>query len=121
VHHAPRILVVEDEYLIASELDTELRTAGYVVIGPVPDIDSALDLLKAERPDAAILDVHLAGEWVTPVAEMLKAMSVPFILASGYVAADLQTEPVLRNAVNIGKYWRRESLLEALRTALDGL
>jgi len=52
---------------------------------------------------------------------MLKAMSVPFILASGYVAADLQTEPVLRNAVNIGKYWRRESLLEALRTALDGL
>ena len=121
MHDAPRILVVEDEYLIALELDTELRTAGYRVIGPVPDIDGALELLKADAPDAAILDVSLAGgEWVTPVAETLKAMSVPFILASGYVAADLQAHPVLRDAVNVGKSWRPEYLLRTLRSALDG-
>ncbi|RZN32717.1 hypothetical protein CWO90_12630 [Bradyrhizobium sp. Leo121] len=113
-------MVVEDEYLIALELDTELRTAGYRVIGPVPDIDSALEQLKAERPDAAILDVNLVGQWITPVAEMLKAMSVPFILASGYAAADLQAHPVLRDAVNVGKSWRPEFLLKALRDALDG-
>nr|WP_276573867.1 response regulator [Bradyrhizobium sp. IC3195] len=120
VHDAPRILVVEDEYLIALELDTQLRVAGYRVIGPVPDIDGALKLLKADRPDAAILDVNLAGEWVTPVAQALQAMSVPFILASGYVAADLQGAPVLRDAVNVGKSWRPDYLLKALRSVLEG-
>ncbi|MHC4046743.1 response regulator [Bradyrhizobium sp. 23AC] len=115
---APRILVVEDEYLIALELDTELRAAGYRVMGPVPDIDGALELLKVERPDAAILDVNLAGKWVTPVAETLRSMSVPFILASGYVAADLRGQPVLRDAANVGKSWRSEYLLETLRSAL---
>ncbi|MCA1470035.1 response regulator [Bradyrhizobium sp. IC3195] len=113
-------MVVEDEYLIALELDTQLRVAGYRVIGPVPDIDGALKLLKADRPDAAILDVNLAGEWVTPVAQALQAMSVPFILASGYVAADLQGAPVLRDAVNVGKSWRPDYLLKALRSVLEG-
>ncbi len=120
VDDVPRILVVEDEYLIALELDTELRAAGYRVIGPVPDIDGALGVLKVEWPDAAILDVNLAGKWVTPVAETLRSMSVPFILASGYVAADLQAQPVLRDAVNVGKSWRSEFLLKSLRDALDG-
>ena len=118
MHEAPRILVVEDEYLIALELDAELRAAGYCVLGPVPDINGALELLKADRPDGAILDVNLAGEWVTPVAEALRAMAVPFILASGYAAADLQAHPVLRDAVNVGKSWRSEFLLKSLRDAL---
>lgn len=79
---------------------------------------SALELLKVERPDAAILDVNLAGKWVTPVAETLRSMSVPFILASGYVAADLQGHPILHDAANVGKSWRSEYLLETLRSAL---
>jgi len=83
VQDAPRILVAEDEYLIALELETQLTTAGYRVIGPASDVDGALELLNASRPDGAILDVNLAGEWVTPVARELKAMSVPYILASG--------------------------------------
>ncbi|WP_300216935.1 response regulator [Bradyrhizobium sp.] len=118
MHDAPRILVVEDEYLIALDLDAALRTGGYRVIGPASNVSAALELLKAERPDAAILDVNLAGQWVTPVAEVLQAMSVPFILASGYVAADLQAETALRDAVNVGKTWRPELLLEALRGLL---
>lgn len=116
----PRILVVEDEYLIAMELDGTLRAAGYRVIGPAPDIDAALELLKLEQPDAAILDVDLGGEWVTPVAKVLHAMSVPFLLTSGYVAADLQAEPLLRDAVNVGKTWRPDVLLEVLRGLLNG-
>ena len=55
-------------------------------------------MLAAERPDAAVLDVNLEGEWVTPVAEVLRAMLVPFILASGYGAADLHAEPLNLNA-----------------------
>lgn len=117
---APRILVVEDEYLIAMELEGTLRGAGYRLIGPALDIDAALELLKVERPDAAILDVNLAGKWVTPVAEVLQAISVPFVLASGYVAADLQGQPALRDAANVGKTWRPEVLLKVLRGLLDG-
>jgi two-component system, response regulator PdtaR len=115
---AAGILVVEDEYLIALEVDEALSAAGYRVIGPAPDVSTALELLKRARPDAAILDVNLAGQWVTPVAEVLQSMSVPFILASGYVAADLPAEPILRDAVNVGKSWRPEFLLHELRRAL---
>jgi len=118
VDDAPRILVVEDEYLIALELHDVLTAAGYQVLGPAGDVDAALSLLKAERPDAAILDVNLAGQWVTPVAEVLRAASVPFILASGYIAADLQVAPALRDAVNVGKSWRPEFLLKVLSAEL---
>jgi two-component system, response regulator PdtaR len=118
VHRTPRILVVEDEFLIAMELDITLSSAGYQVLGPAPNVSAALGLLRAERPDAAILDVNLAGEWITPVAEVLRAMFVPFILASGYGAADLHAEPVLRDAVNVGKPSRSEVLLKELRDVL---
>ncbi len=53
-----------------------------------------------------------------PVAETLRSMSVPFILASGYGAADLQGQPVLRDAINVGKSWRSDFLLTSLRHAL---
>ena len=115
---APRILVVEDEFLIAMELDVTLQSAGYQVLGPAPNVSVALKLLQAERPDAAVLDVDLAGEWVTPVAEVLRAMFVPFILASGYGAADLHAEPALRDAVNVGKPSRSDLLLKELRDVI---
>ncbi len=92
-----------------------LSSAGYQVLGPAQNVSAALELLRAERPDAAVLDVDLAGEWVTPVAEVLRAMIVPFILASGYGAADLHAEPALRGAVNVGKPSRSELLLKQLR------
>ena len=100
------------------ELDNTLRGAGYEVLGPVPNVRRALGMLAAGRPDAAVLDVNLNGEWVTPVAEALRAMVVPFILTSGYGAADLHDVPVLRDAVNIGKPSKSELLLKALRGAL---
>lgn len=95
-----------------------LRQAGYDVVGPARDVSAALGLLPAERPDGAILDVNLAGEWVTPVAEVLRAMFVPFILASGYGAEDLDFEPVLRDAINVGKPSRPELLLKEVRNML---
>src|SRR4051812_30509792 len=109
-HRTPRILVVENEFLIAMDLEITLRRAGYQVLGPAPSVSAALRLLRAERPDAAVLDVELAGERVTPVAELLREMLVPFILASGYGAAELCAEPVLRDAVNVGKPSRAERL-----------
>jgi DNA-binding response OmpR family regulator len=110
---------VEDEFLIAMELDLTLRSAGYQVLGPAPNVSTALGLLRTERPDAAVLDVNVAGERVTPVAEVLRAMMVPFILASGYGVADLHAEPVLRDSVNIGKPSRSDLLLKELRDVLS--
>ena len=112
--HPRRILIVEDEYLVAMGLELAVQSAGYQVLGPVANVGDALVLLRQERPDAAVLDVNLAGEWVTPVAEVLRAMTVPFILATGYRVADLHAEPVLRDAVNVGKPARSELLLKEL-------
>jgi two-component system, response regulator PdtaR len=88
------------------------------VLGPAANVSAALTLLRAERPDAAVLDVNLAGEWVTPVAEVLRTMIVPFILTSAYGIADLDAEPVLRDAVNVGKPSRTDLLLKELRDVL---
>ena len=102
------------------ELESTLRSAGYQVLGPAPTVSAALKLLRADRPDAAVLDVSLAGERVTAVAEVLLAMLVPFVLASGYNGADVHDELVLRDAVNIGKPSRPELLLKKLRDMLQG-
>lgn len=80
-----RILVVEDEYVMAKDLQHELEDAGAEVLGPVPSVADALALLATDvRPDAAVLDVNLGGELVFPVAEALRERGVPFLFATGY-------------------------------------
>jgi CheY-like chemotaxis protein len=80
-----RILVVEDEYLIADDLRKALTEAGAVIIGPVPAVDEALELVRSEgRIDAAVLDVNLRGEMIFPVADALAAQGVPFVFTTGY-------------------------------------
>lgn len=98
-----RVLVVEDEFLIAMDLDGILRRGGFEVLGPVSTVDAALQRLQADRPDAAVLDVSLHGERITPVAEVLLAMNVPFVLTSAYLPDDLAGEPALATARNLGK------------------
>lgn len=79
-----RVLVVEDEMLIALEIEESLRSLGCVVVGPVGKLDAALRLAREEELDAAILDVTIRGGDVFPVAEELLARGIPFVLASGY-------------------------------------
>ncbi|WP_207103034.1 response regulator [Paracoccus shandongensis] len=82
-----RVLVVEDEYIIAEDLREELEREGALVLGPVASVAAALDLLQGgPRPDTAILDINLRGERVFPVADRLRAMGVPFVFATGYDA-----------------------------------
>lgn len=82
-----RILVAEDEYLVADDLRRELEAAGADVLGPAPSVASALDLLAAtDVLDFAILDVNLGGETVVPVAEALDARAIRFVFATGYDA-----------------------------------
>lgn len=78
------VLVVEDEMMIAWDLEQTLTAAGMRVLGPVASVETALALIRSERPDAAILDLNLRGELVTPVARRLRQMGVPFVLATAY-------------------------------------
>lgn len=80
-----RILVVEDEYLLADELAMELVDEGATVLGPVPSIERALALLAGQvPPDGAVLDVNLGGEPVFPLADALTERGVPMIFTTGY-------------------------------------
>ena len=82
-----RVLVAEDEYLVADDLCRELQAAGADVLGPAPTVASALDLLASTASvDLAILDVNLGGEIVVPVADALRARAVRFVFATGYDA-----------------------------------
>ena len=80
-----RILVVEDEYLLADDVAEELTNAGAEVLGPVPSIEEAHTLIASGAAiDAALLDVNLRGEMVYPVADALAERGIPFALATGY-------------------------------------
>ena len=79
-----RLLVVEDDYMIADELRQELSRAGAVVVGPVATAAEALALVAAGGLDGAVLDVNLAGERGFAVADALRARGVPFVFATGY-------------------------------------
>lgn len=110
------ILIVEDEPLVAMDLARMIEEAGYVVVGPAASVAQALELLRHHRPDAALLDVVLRyGERVTPVARVLAAMDVPFLLASAQAPEHLAQEDVLTGASNIGKPVNAAVLLRELR------
>jgi DNA-binding response OmpR family regulator len=79
-----RILVVEDESLIALLLEMALLDEASVVVGPASRVSDALYMVESEALDGAFLDVNLAGEPIFPVAEALAAKQVPFLLLSGY-------------------------------------
>ena len=82
-----RLLLVEDEYMIAADLAQTLESFGVEVVGPAGSVEDALRLIDAgERIDAAVLDINLRGERVYPVAEALGEKAVPFVFATGYDA-----------------------------------
>ncbi|MCW1429474.1 response regulator [Novosphingobium sp. JCM 18896] len=84
-----RILVVEDEPLLAMALVDEIEELGARVIGPVASLEGALDVIGTSAVDAAILDVELQKKLVYPVADRLVELGVPFVLTSGHDAAVL--------------------------------
>ncbi|GAA3105978.1 response regulator [Rhizobium viscosum] len=79
-----RVLVVEDEFLLADETRKKLNKLGAVVVGPTPRVDHALSLIEDHQIDAAILDVFLSDTLVFPVAERLEELGIPFVFATAY-------------------------------------
>ena len=95
-----RILIVEDEPLVAMHLEELLVGHGCHVVGPAYSIAQAKDLALRETIDAAVLDLNVNGETSHRVAEILRSRSVPFAIATGYGATFGDVEafggPVLR-------------------------
>jgi CheY-like chemotaxis protein len=108
-----RVLLVEDEALVAMLLEAVLEDMGCVPVGPAATVEEGMALVADGAPlDAALLDVNVAGQLVFPIAEALKARGVPFVFSTGYGAAGLSeawrghptvqkpfTEATIRNAL----------------------
>lgn len=79
-----RILIVEDEMLLAMEMIDDLEQIGAEPIGPVPSVSGALDILRSEQHfDAALINVYLRGKVSFPVANALVARNIPFLFVTG--------------------------------------
>jgi two-component SAPR family response regulator len=114
------VLIVEDEFLIAMNLEAILERYGAHVLGPVASVTEALRLLETESPDLAVLDVHLNDGLVTPVAEALRRRTIPYVLASAYSATDFAGNEALANVPNVGKLTRERELIRALDQVSKG-
>jgi CheY-like chemotaxis protein len=79
-----RVLLVEDEFLIAAVAEQTLLELGAQVVGPAYRLGEALALAQAEPLDGAVLDINLNGERSDPVAAVLMGRAIPFVFATGY-------------------------------------
>ena len=95
-----RVLVVEDESLVAMLIEEYLAEFGCIVASSARRVDKGLESIKDLDIGAAVLDVNVAGESVSPIAELLEERHIPFIFASGYGARGVEARwagrPVLQ-------------------------
>lgn len=111
-----RVLVVEDEPLIAMDIANVLEEAGYVVVGPAGDVTEALALLEATRVEHAVLDVNLGRETSEAIARRLQDLQIPFVSLSGY-SRDQQPR-IFHQSPALTKPLRKEALLAEIERAV---
>jgi DNA-binding response OmpR family regulator len=110
-----RILVVEDEIVVAMMVEDMLMEMSAEVVGMAATISSALALAGSAQIDAAVLDVNVRGERIDPVAHLLRSRNIPVVFATGYghgIAALAQGAPIVE------KPYSKERLTGALETVL---
>ena len=111
-----RVLVVEDEMMVAGMLRRMLADLGYSVVGPATTVDEAMKMIDRGGIDAAVLDINLDGQMSYPVADELNTRGVPFVFSTGYGGEGLpdgyERFPLLK------KPFRRSRLGDALADLL---
>jgi|SRR5215217_4299843 len=112
-----RILVVEDEPIVALSLQDMLEDLGYAVVGPAFRVAAGLDLAQSEAIDAAILDVNMAGEDSYEIGRTLRARNIPYLFATGYGRQGLA--PGYDDVAVLQKPYR-EAQVDALLRAMLG-
>jgi two-component SAPR family response regulator len=108
-----RVLIVEDNYVVADALRYLIDGYDGAVTAIVPSVERALEALAANPVDIAVLDINLHGATVVPLAEHLRAQGVPFVFLTGYGDAELLPED-LRDRPRFDKPVQAERLVEAL-------
>jgi CheY-like chemotaxis protein len=104
-----RILVVEDEVMIAIMLESMLEDFGCEVVGLASSIEEALTTIRQEVMDGVLLDMNLQGRNTNGVADELHTRAVPFLLVTGYEGMD-SDPPLIRAAPRLQKPFSREEL-----------
>jgi DNA-binding response OmpR family regulator len=112
-----RVLIVEDEPLVAENLRADLLDAGFEVAGVAARLENALRLIEDIGFDVAILDANLAGTSAAPAAAALSARGLPFMVLTGYAREQLQRE--FSDAVYIQKPYRIRKLIDELNSLFD--
>jgi DNA-binding response OmpR family regulator len=112
----PRILIIEDEAILALVLEEFLTDAGFQVAGVAGRLEMALTLIKRGVFDAAIVDANLAGVSSGPAALALAASGIPFVVVSGYLPE--QQPGAFSGALCLQKPCRPDDLIQALRGLL---
>jgi CheY-like chemotaxis protein len=112
-----RILIVEDELLVALLIEDLLDELGCSTLGPCGSVAKALDAARSEAFDLAVLDVNLAGEKVYPVVEVLAERGIPFLFLSGY--GDEAIPPGHREWKVCAKPFRGADLATMMSAALE--
>lgn len=79
-----RILIIEDSPVVGPYTADVLEELGCQVVGPAPNMAAAREMIDEERFDAALMDIHIRGERVFTLCEVLEARGIPFVLTSGY-------------------------------------
>lgn len=108
-----RVLIVEDEMLVAMLIEDAITDLGHEVVGPAMRLETAMEVADSGDFDFAILDINLAGKHSFPVADRLSELGIPFIFASGYGAAGLNER--YRSAAVIQKPFAADQIAAALR------
>jgi CheY-like chemotaxis protein len=111
-----RVLIVEDEAMVAMLLEDIVEEIGCTVVGPEARVVHALARLEAEEVDAALLDINLAGERSYPIADALAVRGVPYVFVSGYGSAGLPADYSDRPVIQ--KPFTRSQLEQALEAVI---
>ena len=113
-----QILVVEDDFIVAFDMQTMLEDQGARVLGPASSLREAQEILAAQTPQAAVLDVNLNGEFVFPLVEQLRAKGVPFLFATAYSDDDQLFPLAAKQAPRLAKPVLPALLVTQLRKLL---
>ena len=106
-----RVLVLEDDYLLATDLERWLKCAGAVVVGPFAGTEEALQALAENPPHAALLDINLGDAPSFEMAGALDQASIPFVFVTGYEGLPERW----RHIPHVVKPFEERALLDALR------
>lgn len=112
-----QILIVEDEYFLATDLQFTLQDQGISVLGPVGTLADAMNIARSTRIDLAILDINLHGEMAFELVDLLQQAGVPILLATGYSRSALPER--LRNFRIVEKPYLMAGMLEEIDRALS--